>query len=180
MRGEGQKPHRFFGSRLEGAKRLRYASHMLRKLLDLWLAPKTFRLLLSSFPLYAIIAVISLWERGIFPLLAWVGIIVAWWFEASLTVCRRCRHYGTWHCAGQGMLVSKVFSRRPPGLPRWRIVAHFLADAVVFFFPQPWIYWRFGLGVCAATWAYLLLLVVAAFPREGASYNSGRGGGFSA
>src|SRR5271155_1608248 len=33
-----------------------------------------------------------------------VLLLVALWTESSLTVCRRCRHFGTWHCGGQAKL----------------------------------------------------------------------------
>lgn len=143
---------------------------MGRRLWDWWLAPKTFTAAMMLFPLYGAVAVVALWRGGVVPLLGWGAIMLGWWVEASLTVCRRCRHYGTWHCAGQGMLVSKVFSRLPAGLPRWRIVAHFVTDAVAFFYPQYWIVTHLGWGYAAASLGYLVFMVVASLPREGASY----------
>lgn len=138
---------------------------------DWWLAPKTFTNTMKVFPLYIAVSIYALWRGGLTPLLVWAVIGGIWWLEASLTVCRRCKHYGTWHCAGQGMLVSKVFSKKPAGLPKWRIVAHFVTDAVAFFFPQYWIITQLGLGVAALTWAFLIFMIVASVPRSGASYS---------
>lgn len=142
----------------------------MRRLMDLWLAPKTFTFAMKLFPLYIVASVYALYLGGLVPLLVWAGIGFGWWLEAGLTVCVRCKHYGTWHCAGQGMLVSKVFSRRPPGLPRWRIVAHFVTDAIAFFFPQYWIVTRLGWGIAALTWLYLVFMIVASVPKNGPSY----------
>jgi hypothetical protein len=143
---------------------------MPARLWDWWLAPKTFTVALMLFPLYAAASVVALWSASPLALLGWGAVLLGWWFEASLTVCRRCRHYGTWHCAGQGMIVSKVFSKRPAGLPLWRVVAHFAADAVAFFYPQYWLVTQLGWGYALASWLYLVFLVVAATPRKGASY----------
>jgi hypothetical protein len=143
---------------------------MLRRLFDLWLAPKTFTAAMLLFPLFGLGAAVALLSGGVWPLAAWGAILAVWWFEAASTVCVRCRHYGTWHCAGMGMLVSKVMRRRPPGVPRWRVIFHFSVDAVAFFFPIPWIYWRFGAAGVALALAYLVFIVVASVPKSGPSY----------
>ena len=142
----------------------------MSKILDWWLAPQTFTTTMKIFPVYILVSVYALFLGGLVPLLLWAGLGLAWWVEASLTVCRRCKHYGTWHCAGQGMLVSKLFSRRPAGLPRWRIVAHFVLDAIAFLFPQYWIITRLGGWVSLLSMLFLVFMIVASVPRKGASY----------
>src|SRR5579863_10661496 len=45
-----------------------------------------------------------------------LAILGAVWLEATVTACRRCRHFGTWHCAGQAIVTARLFTPRPPGL----------------------------------------------------------------
>jgi hypothetical protein len=143
---------------------------MLKTLQRWWLAPKTFTVALSLSPIYVGVGLYALQQEGWLYVALWLAMLAAWWLEASLTVCRRCRHYGTWHCAGQGMLVSKIFAKKPSGLPKWRIVAHLLADVVVFFSPLPFLWKTIGAYAFIAI-AWLLFTGVAAFPTQGPSHS---------
>jgi hypothetical protein len=139
------------------------------RLLDLLLSPVTFRVMAVTAPFYALAGAFALWRVGPAWLVAWAIFGVAWWFEASLTVCRRCRHYGTWHCMGQGMLVSRLFRRRTDTISRLTLARHALLDLVFFAVPV-YGFWRFRPEAAVLAMAWIAIAAVSAWPKGGISY----------
>src|SRR5258708_39896637 len=74
--------------------------------------PAVFRVVgLGGFVLFSIIALSIAGEHSAGAAIFGLVLMSALWYEASTNICRRCRFYGSWHCLGQGVLVSRLFSR---------------------------------------------------------------------
>jgi hypothetical protein len=88
---------------------------------------------------------------------ALIGLMLlgAFWTESSTSVCRRCRFYGTWHCAGQGMLVAQLFERIEGGLSEPRVMLHAGLGAAYLLYGLFWIWHRPALGLLFTIWAPL-------------------------
>jgi hypothetical protein len=101
---------------------------------------------------------------------AMVGLVLlgAFWFESSITVCRRCRFYGTWHCGGQGMLVAKLFAARPRGIPDARLYLHAALVIGLVMYGLFWIWHSPMLGTLFTLW--LPLAVLSAIAPNGFSW----------
>jgi hypothetical protein len=87
-----------------------------------------------------------------------LGIAGVFWLESSLTVCRRCRFYGTWHCLGQGYVASRLFDRRPPGLSTMRTNVHLGLLGLYLAYGLFWLWHRPLIGLAFTLWIPLLLL----------------------
>ena len=87
-----------------------------------------------------------------------LALMGAVWFEASANVCRRCRFYATWHCIGQGMLASKLFSRidEPLGKPGTMIHGALLAADLVY--GLFWLWHSPMLGLIFTLWVPIALV----------------------
>jgi|SRR5690348_2179656 len=92
----------------------------------------------------------------------------AFWFESSMTVCRRCRFYGTWHCGGQGVLVSRLFDARAPGVADPRLYLHAAIAIGLVLYGLFWIWHRPLLGAVFTLW--LPLAILSAIPPNGFSW----------
>jgi hypothetical protein len=103
--------------------------------------PAIFRLVgLGGFVLFAILALVIAGEHSSGAAMLGLLILGALWFEASANVCRRCRFYGTWHCMGQGMLVSRLFSRIESGVGELGAMLHFALAAIFFLYELFWLW----------------------------------------
>jgi hypothetical protein len=89
-----------------------------------------------------------------------IGLVLlgALWFEASTNACRRCRFYGTWHCLGQGVLVSRLFGRIESKLSEPGVIRHAALAAVYVAYGLFWIWHRPALGVLFTLWVPLAFI----------------------
>jgi hypothetical protein len=82
----------------------------------------------------------------------------ALWFETSTNVCRRCRFYGTWHCLGQGMLASKLFSRVDTKLGETGTMLHGALLAAYLMYGLFWLWHEPMLGFIFTLWIPIALI----------------------
>ncbi len=89
-----------------------------------------------------------------------IGVLLlgALWFESSTKVCRRCRFYGTWHCLGQGMLVSRMFSRIESKLDESGVALHGALAGAYVAYGLFWMWHRPLLGLLFTLWAPLAFI----------------------
>jgi hypothetical protein len=80
------------------------------------------------------------------------------WLETSTNICRRCRFYGTWHCLGQGMAVSKLFSRINGGVGDSGALLHVLLQVAFFLYGLFWIWHSPLLGFIFTLWIPIALI----------------------
>jgi hypothetical protein len=99
-----------------------------------------------------------------------LGLLAALWIESSTTVCRRCRHFGTWHCAGQARIVARLFTPVPPGIGQMRATLHFGLFALYLLYGLFWMWHGVGSGLLFTLWA--ALFVISTIPRDGFSWRS--------
>ncbi len=78
--------------------------------------------------------------------------------ETSLTACRRCRHYATWHCLGQGMLASRMFPRVGFGAQEWQYHFHLSLLALYLVYGLFWLWHRPVMGLVFTLWVPLFLI----------------------
>jgi hypothetical protein len=95
---------------------------------------------------------------GAVPFLVLASLFVANWLDMSLAMCRRCRHYATWHCGGQAVLVSRIFARKPPGLSAARVTLHLIVTAAFLLYGLLWLWHSIALGVIFTLWVPLAAL----------------------
>lgn len=105
---------------------------------------------------------------------ALIGLLLlgAFWFESSTNVCRRCRFYGTWHCLGQGMAVSKMFPRIEDKLSEPGVMIHGALGAAYVLYGLFWMWHRPGLGFLFTLW--LPLAFISATSPAGFSWRAKR------
>ena len=121
--------------------------------------PQSFRLIgLGGLLLFSILMLSEAFSHGLTYGIAGLVLLAALWLESSLTACRRCRHYGTWHCLGQGILAAKVFPRvkMSAGEPLFQI--HVAMLAVYLAYGLFWIWHAPILGIIFTLWVPLLLI----------------------
>lgn len=99
-----------------------------------------------------------------------LAILAALWLESTTTVCRRCRHFDTWHCAGQGIVAARLFGPLPPGLGQPRVMVHFALVAFYLIYGLFWMWHGVATGILFTLWA--ALFVLSAIPAEGFSWRS--------
>ena len=89
-----------------------------------------------------------------------LGLILlgALWLETSTNICRRCRFYGTWHCLGQGMAVSKLFSRIDAGVSDSGALLHVLLQVAFFLYGLFWMWHSPLLGFIFTLWIPIALI----------------------
>ncbi len=102
-----------------------------------------------------------------------VLLLVALWIESSLTVCRRCRHFGTWHCGGQAKLVARLFTPMRSGIGQARAMVHFGLCAAYLLYGLFWVWHGIASGIIFTIWA--ALFVFSAIPADGFSWRSDPG-----
>lgn len=98
------------------------------------------------------------------------ALLAALWAESTMTVCRRCRHFGTWHCAGQGMITARLFTPLPPGLGQGRMMLHFGLLAAYLLYGLFWVWHGVVTGIVFTLW--VPLFVLSAIPPGGFSWKS--------
>ena len=122
--------------------------------------PRMFRVVgLGGLELFTILAIIIAGERG-GAAAAMLGVVLvgALWYEASTNICRRCRFYGTWHCLGQGMLVSKLYSRIEAGVGESGAMLHAALLAAFFIYGLFWLWHLPMLGFIFTLWLPIALV----------------------
>lgn len=143
---------------------------ILRLGLDRWMSPTSFRLALITTPLYLSVGVVSLYQLGVGYLVAYLALGALWWLESSLTVCRRCQHFDTWHCGGQAKIVARLFQRRRDRIGRGRLFAHLLFDTLMLLGPLVSGALVFGVAAAVPCALWVVFSAVSAMPRGGFSY----------
>jgi hypothetical protein len=99
-----------------------------------------------------------------------LALLAALWMESTLTVCRRCRHFGTWHCGGQAIIAARFFNARPPGLGVSRVTLHFGLLALFLLYGLFWMWHGIAAGILFTLWAAVFLF--SAIPAQGFSWRS--------
>jgi hypothetical protein len=133
--------------------------------------PAIFRVVgLGGFVMFTILALTIAGEHGIGAAMPGLLILGALWFETSANVCRRCRFYGTWHCMGQGMLVSRLFSRIESGVSEPGARLHFALAAILILYEMFWLWHSPMLGFLFTLW--LPLAIITATSPAGFSWRA--------
>jgi hypothetical protein len=85
--------------------------------------------------------------------LLWGVILLgAFWVESSASICRRCRFYGTWHCLGQGRLVSVIFPPIRGGIGEFGVMRHAAFAAVYILYGLFWLWHQPLAGFLFTLW----------------------------
>jgi len=125
--------------------------------------PTSFRIIgVGGFALFSILALVKAAAHGAGALFMGLALLGALWLESSLSVCRRCRFYGTWHCLGQGMVVSKILRAAPPGVTDTQLRAHLGLAAADLLYGLFWLWHSPPLGLLFTLW--LPLALISAIP----------------
>ncbi|HZO83388.1 MAG TPA: hypothetical protein VFB33_16970 [Candidatus Binataceae bacterium] len=112
-----------------------------------------FRLVgIGGFALFGALALREAAAHSALALLVGLVLFAAMWLDSAMVACRRCRHYGSWHCLGQGMLVSRLFARRVPGVSDGRVALHFALLGVVLVYGLFWLWHSLALGIIFTLW----------------------------
>ena len=94
--------------------------------------------------------------------------VAALWLESSLNVCRRCQHYATFHCAGQGYLASLVVNPIRGGISELRTYLHFAVAAMYILYGLFWLWHSPLLGFLFTLW--VPAAIITAIPLNGFSW----------
>jgi hypothetical protein len=125
--------------------------------------PIVFRIVgLGGFVLFSILALSIAGEHGAGAVILGLVLMGALWYEASTNICRRCRFYGTWHCLGQGMLVSRLFSRIDERLGQSGTMLHAALLAAFFTYELFWLWHEPMLGFIFTLWLPIALITATA------------------
>jgi hypothetical protein len=126
---------------------------------------------------FALFTILALREAalngGAAAFLVLAGLFVANWLDMSLAMCRRCRHYATWHCGGQAIIVSRLFAPRPPGVSNPRLTFHLILTAAFLLYGLFWLWHSIALGVIFTLW--IPLAAVSAIAPGGFSWRKAGG-----
>jgi hypothetical protein len=125
--------------------------------------PLVFRVVgLGGFVLFSILALSIAGEHGAGAAIFGLVLMGALWYEASTNICRRCRFYATWHCLGQGMLVSRMFSRIDDRLGESGTMLHGALLAAFFTYGLFWLWHAAMLGFIFTLWIPIALITATA------------------
>ena len=125
--------------------------------------PLVFRVVgLGGFVLFSILALSIAGEHGAGAAIFGLVLMSALWYEASTNICRRCRFYATWHCLGQGMLVSRLFSRIDDRLSESGTMLHGALLAAFFTYELFWLWHAPMLGFIFTLWIPIALITATA------------------
>lgn len=125
--------------------------------------PIMFRVVgLGGLLLFTIIVLSIAFEHSAGAAVFGLALMGALWFEASANVCRRCRFYGTWHCLGQGMLASKLFSRIDERLGEPGTMLHGALLAAYLIYGLFWLWHAPMLGFIFTLWVPIALVTATA------------------
>src|SRR5690349_9507037 len=121
--------------------------------------PESFRLIgLGGLALFSLLMLYQAFAHGAGYGLLGLLLLGALWLETSLTACRRCRHYGTWHCLGQAVLVSRIFPRQTNAAGELQFQAHLVMLGVYLLYGLFWLWHAPLLGFLFTLWVPLLLI----------------------
>jgi len=133
--------------------------------------PAAFRIVgIGGLALFTVLFLYQAGLRGERHVVMGLILLAAIWLESSVSACRRCQHYGTWHCAGQGMLVSLVMSPLRGVTSEARAVLHFGFAAVYVLYGLFWLWHSPLLGFLFTLW--VPGAVIAATPVNGFSWRA--------
>ena len=125
--------------------------------------PAVFRVVgLGGFVLFSIIALSIAGAHSAAAAIFGIALMGALWYEASTNICRRCRFYGTWHCLGQGMLVSRMFPRIDDRLGESGTMLHGALLAAFFAYGLFWLWHEPMLGFIFTLWVPIALVTATA------------------
>jgi hypothetical protein len=125
--------------------------------------PAVFRVVgLGGFVLFSIIALSIAGEHRAGAAIFGLVLMGALWYEASTNICRRCRFYGTWHCLGQGMLVSRMFPRIDDRLGESGTILHGALLTAFFAYGLFWLWHEPVLGFIFTLWVPIALVTATA------------------
>jgi hypothetical protein len=79
-------------------------------------------------------------------------LLAALWLESGSGPCRSCQHYGTWHCAGQGVAVSMLFAPRRTRISAPRAYLHVALASVYILYGLFWLWHAPLLGFLFTLW----------------------------
>lgn len=122
--------------------------------------------------LLTIVALVRAAAHGAGSVLLGLVLLGGLWAESTFTVCRRCRHFGTWHCAGQGMITARLVGKAAPGISEARATLHFVLVGLYLAYGLFWAWHGIATGVIFTIWAPLFLL--SAIPAGGFSWRTAR------
>jgi hypothetical protein len=115
--------------------------------------PAVFRLFgIGGLAVFSIIAFAIAGAHGAGAFLLGVILLGVLWYESSANICRRCRFYGTWHCVGQGKIVSRIFPRIEAGVSETGLWMHGAIAAAYLLWAMVWLWHRPILGVLFTIW----------------------------
>lgn len=116
-------------------------------------SPGFFRAIgLGGFALFTILSLAIAATHGFIYFAIGLILFLANWYDQSISICRRCRFYGTWHCLGQGMLVSRMFARLDPPIGDSRMRLHFALTALFLLYGLFWLWHSVLLGILFTIW----------------------------
>jgi hypothetical protein len=116
-------------------------------------SPGFFRIFgLGGFALFTIVSLTIAAANGFGYFLIGLLLFAANWYDLSIAICRRCRFYGTWHCLGQGMLVSRMFGRLDNPIDDVRMWAHFVLMGAFVIYALFWLWHSIALGLLFTLW----------------------------
>src|SRR5271168_3374376 len=111
-------------------------------------SPKFFRIVgMGGFALFTFLSLAIAAVHGAGYFLIGLLLFAANWFDLSVGMCRRCRHYATWHCGGQAIIVSRLFARSPTTIDDSRMRAHFILTALFILYGLFWLWHSALLGL---------------------------------
>ncbi|MGC2444858.1 hypothetical protein, partial [Candidatus Binatus sp.] len=121
--------------------------------------PVMFRVVgLGGLVLFSILAFSIAGAHGVAAVVFGLVLIGALWYETSANVCRRCRFYGKWHCLGQGMLASKLFSPIDERLGESGTMLHGAILAAYLIYGLFWLWHEPMIGFIFTLWIPIALI----------------------
>ncbi len=107
---------------------------------------------LCGFALFTILSLAIAAAHGLGYFALGLILFLANWYDLSVSMCRRCRFYGTWHCMGQGMLASRMLTRLENPLGDARMWMHFALTALFLIYGLFWLWHSIALGILFTLW----------------------------
>jgi hypothetical protein len=112
----------------------------------------------GGFAVFAIMSLSIAATHGLGYFLIGLTLLAVTWLDLGVAMCRRCRHYGTWHCAGQGMVAARLFARQSSRIGRVRASVHFCLMALFLSYGLFWLWHSILLGLIFTLWLPVAIL----------------------